>query len=67
MTAFAFIFGTVPLAIASGAGAVARRTLGTAVIGGMLAATLLAIFIIPVSYYMIEHVKDKVAGRGSGS
>jgi HAE1 family hydrophobic/amphiphilic exporter-1 len=67
MTAFAFIFGTVPLAIASGAGAVARRTLGTAVIGGMLAATLLAIFIIPVSYYAVEHVKDKVAGRGSGS
>ena len=67
MTAFAFIFGTFPLAIASGAGAVARRTLGTAVIGGMLAATLLAIFIIPVSYYVIEHVKDKMAGRGTGT
>jgi HAE1 family hydrophobic/amphiphilic exporter-1 len=67
MTAFAFIFGTVPLAIASGAGAVARRVLGTAVIGGMLAATLLAIFIIPVSYYAVEHMKEKIAGRGSGS
>jgi len=63
MTAFAFIFGTIPLAIASGAGAVARKILGTAVIGGMLAATLLAIFIIPVTYYAMEHLKDKFAGR----
>ena len=67
MTAFAFIFGTVPLAIASGAGAVAREILGTAVIGGMLAATLLAIFIIPVTYYAMEHLKDRVAARKSAS
>jgi HAE1 family hydrophobic/amphiphilic exporter-1 len=63
MTAFAFIFGTIPLALASGAGAVARQILGTAVIGGMLAATLLAIFIIPVTYYAMEHLKDKMAAR----
>ena len=63
MTAFAFILGTFPLAIASGAGAVARKILGTAVIGGMLAATLLAIFIIPVTYYAMEHLKDKMAAR----
>ncbi len=63
MTAFAFIFGTVPLAIASGAGAVARKILGTAVIGGMLAATLLAIFIIPVTYYAMERLKDWAAAR----
>ena len=63
MTAFAFIFGTIPLALASGAGAVARQILGTAVIGGMLAATLLAIFIIPVTFYAMEHLKDKVAAR----
>ena len=63
MTAFAFILGTIPLAIASGAGAVARKILGTAVIGGMLAATLIAIFIIPVTYYAMEHLKDKVAAR----
>jgi hydrophobic/amphiphilic exporter-1 (mainly G- bacteria), HAE1 family len=67
MTAFAFIFGTIPLAIASGAGAVARKILGTAVIGGMLAATLLAIFIIPVTYYAMERLKDKVAARKSES
>jgi HAE1 family hydrophobic/amphiphilic exporter-1 len=62
MTAFAFILGTLPLAIASGAGAVSRRVLGTAVIGGMLAATLLAIFIIPVTYYAVEFSKDKISG-----
>jgi HAE1 family hydrophobic/amphiphilic exporter-1 len=61
MTAFAFILGTIPLAIASGAGAVARRILGTAVIGGMLAATLLAIFIIPVAYYGVESAKDRIS------
>ena len=54
MTAFAFIFGTVPLALASGSGAVSRRVLGTTVIGGMLAASLLSIFLIPASYYVVE-------------
>ena len=54
MTAFAFILGTVPLAIASGSGAVSRRVLGTTVIGGMLASTLIAIFLIPASFYFVE-------------
>jgi hydrophobic/amphiphilic exporter-1 (mainly G- bacteria), HAE1 family len=54
MTAFAFILGTVPLAIASGSGAVSRRVLGTTVIGGMLAATLISIFLIPASFYFVE-------------
>jgi len=53
MTAFAFILGTVPLAIASGAGSVSRRILGTAVIGGMLGSTLIAVFLVPVSFTMI--------------
>jgi HAE1 family hydrophobic/amphiphilic exporter-1 len=61
MTAFAFIFGTIPLAIASGAGAVSRQILGTAVICGMLAATLLAIFIVPVAYYAVESAKNKIS------
>lgn len=67
MTAFAFILGTIPLAIASGAGAVARRILGTAVIGGMLAATMLAIFIIPVAFYAVESAKDKISAWRSAS
>ena len=61
MTAFAFILGVVPLVIATGAGAVSRRILGTGVMGGMLAATLIAIFIIPVSFYVVEQW-----GRGGG-
>jgi HAE1 family hydrophobic/amphiphilic exporter-1 len=67
MTAFAFIFGTIPLAIASGAGAVARQILGTVVIGGMAAVTLLAIFIIPVTYYAMEQLKERVAAWRSRS
>lgn len=54
MTSFAFIMGCVPLWLATGSGAVARRVMGTTVIGGMLAATLLAIFLIPVTYYVVE-------------
>ena len=54
MTSFAFILGVVPLFVATGAGAASRRSLGTAVLGGMLAATLLAIFFVPVQYYVIE-------------
>jgi HAE1 family hydrophobic/amphiphilic exporter-1 len=54
MTAFAFILGCVPLWLASGAGGVSRRVLGTVVIGGMMAASLLAIFFIPVSFVAIE-------------
>ena len=54
MTAFAFILGCVPLWLATGAGAVSRRVLGTAVIGGMLAASLLAVFFIPVFFDVVE-------------
>jgi HAE1 family hydrophobic/amphiphilic exporter-1 len=59
MTAFAFILGTVPLAIASGSGAMSRQILGTVVIGGMLAATLIAIFLIPVTFYVIEKLAHR--------
>jgi HAE1 family hydrophobic/amphiphilic exporter-1 len=54
MTAFAFILGTVPLALASGSGAVSRQVLGTTVIGGMLAATFLSIFLIPACFFFVE-------------
>jgi HAE1 family hydrophobic/amphiphilic exporter-1 len=54
MTSFAFIFGMLPLWFASGAGAVARRILGSTVIGGMIAASAIAIFLIPVTFYVIE-------------
>ena len=54
MTAFAFILGCVPLWRASGAGSISRQVLGTAVIGGMTAASVLAIFFIPVSFDVVE-------------
>jgi multidrug efflux pump subunit AcrB len=56
MTSFAFILGVLPLVIASGASSGARRALGTAVFGGMLASTLLAIFIVPVLFVVIESI-----------
>ncbi|HEX6895918.1 MAG TPA: efflux RND transporter permease subunit, partial [Bryobacteraceae bacterium] len=59
MTSFAFILGVVPLFIATGASAASRRSLGTAVFGGMNAATLLAIFFVPVQYYVIETIAER--------
>jgi HAE1 family hydrophobic/amphiphilic exporter-1 len=56
MTSFAFIFGCLPLWFASGSGAVARRVLGSTVIGGMIAASAIAIFLIPVTFYLIERI-----------
>jgi len=66
MTSFAFILGCVPLAIASGAGAISRQVMGSAVIGGMLAATCIAIFIIPVTFYVVEKMTHKKSADGSG-
>src|SRR6202048_282214 len=59
MTSFAFIFGMLPLWFASGSGAGARRLLGSTVIGGMIAASAIAIFLIPVMFYVVE----KLAAR----
>ncbi len=56
MTSFAFILGCIPLAVASGSGAVGREILGTVVVAGMLAATLLAIFVIPVLFVLFERI-----------
>jgi HAE1 family hydrophobic/amphiphilic exporter-1 len=56
MTSFAFILGCVPLWTASGAGSVARQIMGTTVIGGMLAASVIGIFFIPAIFYVVERV-----------
>ncbi len=61
MTSFAFILGCVPLWIASGSGANSRRILGTVVISGMLAATAIAVFIIPVLFVMVERFAERKA------
>ena len=61
MTSFAFILGCVPLWIASGSGAASRRILGTVVVTGMLAATLIAIFIIPLLFVLVERLSTRRA------
>jgi HAE1 family hydrophobic/amphiphilic exporter-1 len=63
MTSLAFIAGCVPLAFASGSGAVARQVMGTAVIGGMLAACLVASFFIPAGFCLVEGLADSIRGR----
>ena len=65
MTSFAFILGTVPLWTATGAGAVSRRIIGTVVIGGMLAATCIAVLLIPVTFYVIEKLAARVKQAGA--
>jgi HAE1 family hydrophobic/amphiphilic exporter-1 len=67
MTAFAFILGCVPLWFATGAGGVSRQILGTVVIGGMLAATLIAIFLIPVTFSIAERFAARFSEDHSGS
>ena len=63
MTSFAFILGVVPLAIASGAGAASRRAMGTAVIGGMLASTLIAILFVPVYFVLMQRLSERLSRR----
>ena len=59
MTSFAFILGCVPLWMATGAGAIARRVVGSCVIGGMMAATCIAVLLIPVTFYLMERLGGK--------
>jgi len=59
MTSFAFVFGAVPLALALGAGAGARQSIGTAVVFGMLIATLVGVFYIPVFYVMLQRLSER--------
>ena len=58
MTAFAFIFGVLPLMFAAGAGAASRQSLGTTVFGGMVAATALTLIFVPVFYALIERARE---------
>jgi HAE1 family hydrophobic/amphiphilic exporter-1/multidrug efflux pump len=63
MTSMAFILGVVPLVVATGAGAASRQSIGTGVFGGMLAATFLAIFFVPLFFVLVR----KLRRRGSRS
>jgi len=60
MTSFAFILGVVPLLTASGAGAASQRAVGTAVFGGMLASTILAVLVVPVFYVLVQRFAENV-------
>ncbi|WP_122863354.1 efflux RND transporter permease subunit [Campylobacter showae] len=60
MTSLAFTLGVFPMVISTGAGAASRHSLGTGVIGGMIAATTIAIFFIPMFYYLLEKLNNKV-------
>ena len=60
MTSFAFIAGLVPLVIASGAGAATIRAVGTAVFGGMVAASFLGIFVIPGLYVSFQTLRERI-------
>jgi len=64
MTSFAFILGLVPLVIATGAGAATQRAVGTAVFGGMIAASCLGIFVIPGLYVVFQVLREKLKGLG---
>lgn len=60
MTAISFILGTMPLVVASGAGAASRHSLGYAIFGGMLAATILGTILVPVLYYIVQNAREKM-------
>ena len=63
MTSFAFIIGCLPLAMASGAGSAARNGMGTAVVGGMIFATGLGIFLIPVFFVVVQYISAKLSRK----
>jgi HAE1 family hydrophobic/amphiphilic exporter-1 len=67
MTSFAFILGLVPLVIASGAGEASQRGVGTAVFGGMLGASLVGIFLIPMLYVVMQRFREKVHGTADAT
>ena len=62
MTSFAFIFGLIPLMIATGAGATGNRSIGTGAVGGMLIGTLFGVFVIPVLFVIFQALQEKISG-----
>ncbi len=63
MTSFAFILGLLPLALASGVGAVGNRSIGMGAVGGMLIGTLFGVFIIPVLFVIFQHLQERISGK----
>ena len=67
MTSLAFVFGVFPLAIATGAGAGGQNAIGRAVVGGMLSATILAIFFVPLVFRARRRLVRRATGKPAGS
>ncbi len=67
MTSMAFMLGVLPLAISTGAGSASRQAIGTGVIGGMLSATFLAIFFVPLFYFLVMKLAGLITGRRKDS
>ena len=65
MTALSFLLGVVPLLLASGAGAASQQAIGIAVFGGMLAATVLGVIIVPVLYVLMQQAREWAKGGGA--
>jgi multidrug efflux pump subunit AcrB len=63
MTSIAFILGLVPLVLATGAAQISRRAVGTAVFGGMIAASSIGIFLIPMLYTWFQRTRERLKGR----
>jgi len=63
MTSLAFIFGLLPLALASGVGAVGNRSIGMGAVGGMLVGTLLGIFVIPILFVIFQGLQERISGK----
>lgn len=66
MTSFAFILGVIPLVIASGAGSASRHALGTSVFGGMIAATILGVIVVPALYAVVQEMAGKIGWKKEG-
>ncbi|MBB5634774.1 HAE1 family hydrophobic/amphiphilic exporter-1 [Pedobacter cryoconitis] len=62
MTSFAFIFGLIPLMLATGAGALSNKSIGTAAVGGMLIGTIFGVFVIPVLFILFQALHEKISG-----
>ena len=63
MTAFSFILGVIPLVLASGAGAESRKVLGSTVFGGMLVATVVSLVCVPMLFYIVQSVSERLSGK----
>ncbi len=65
MTALSFVLGILPLVVATGAGAVSRRALGSAILGGMLAAIIVGIVLVPAMYMLLQKLRERIKGEGA--